>query len=106
MPDLEWTYRGDGTTTWGTREPHTSTSTISTWTVATRPAAPSAGQTGFNTDFKGVETYTGTKWMIENGTWTTATRPVTTNIAPGSKGFNSDTGLGDENWNGIEWVSF
>lgn len=34
------------------------------WTTATRPASPAAGQTGFNTTTGQMETYDGTSWEI------------------------------------------
>lgn len=34
------------------------------WTTATRPASPSAGQTGFNTTTGQMETYDGTSWTV------------------------------------------
>jgi hypothetical protein len=34
------------------------------WTTATRPASPTAGQTGFNTTTTQLETYDGTNWEI------------------------------------------
>jgi hypothetical protein len=60
------------------------------WTTATRPASPVAGQTGYNTDIGANETYTGSTWSISdlpaagtsgnvltsNGTtWTSAAAP-------------------------------
>lgn len=38
------------------------------WTTATRPASPTAGQTGFNTTTKALETYDGTNWEITAAT--------------------------------------
>ena len=38
--------------------------TFPTWTTATRPASPAAGQTGFNTTTTQLETYDGTNWEI------------------------------------------
>jgi len=35
-----------------------------TWTTATRPSNPSAGQMGFNSTLGLIEVYTGTKWAI------------------------------------------
>ena len=37
-----------------------------TWTTATRPASPVAGQTGFNTDIGAMETYTGSAWSTSD----------------------------------------
>lgn len=75
------------------------------WTQATRPSSPYDGQTGRNLDFNGLEEYVGSlgRWRILSGTWTTATRPLTTSIAPGSRGNNTDTGIGPDYWNGTEW---
>ena len=99
-----WTKRSDGTTVWGDRQGNTHSPV--TWTVATRPSSPFDGQTGTNTDFDGLETYndaTG-KWRIVGGTWTLTTRPVTTNIDVGSRGYNSDIEKSEE-WNGTDWLS-
>ena len=74
----------------------------SSWDTAGRPGAPFDGQTGFNTDFDGLETYNGTAWLIIFGSWTTATRPSTL-LAVGSQGFNTDTGMGVEIWDGTNW---
>ena len=77
--------------------------TSSIWTTSTRPALPSIGTRGYNTDFDGEEVYTAFGWYVLNGTWTTAGRP--TGVIAGSRGFNitipqqeylDDTG----NWNG------
>lgn len=97
-----WTKRPSGTTVWGVREENINYSVD--WTTATRPASPFSGQTGMNTDFNGLETYEGNqeKWMILFGTWTTSTRP-STDIAAGSRGFNSDTGMGEEVYDGTNW---
>ena len=35
-----------------------------TWTTATRPSNPSAGQMGFNSTINSIEVYTGTEWMV------------------------------------------
>lgn len=74
-----------------------------TWTTATRPAAPVAGQTGFNTDIGAMETYTGSAWSTSDlpapstsgnflqstGTaWTSAT---TLGVANGGTGSTSLT---------------
>ena len=37
--------------------------TNATWTTATRPSAPSAGQIGYNTDTSSMEFYNGTAWQ-------------------------------------------
>lgn len=39
--------------------------TFPTWTTATRPAAPSTGQTGFNTTLGILEIYNGSQWSTE-----------------------------------------
>ena len=36
--------------------------TFPTWTTATRPASPNAGQTGYNTTTSSLESYNGTSW--------------------------------------------
>ena len=38
--------------------------TFPSWTTATRPASPAAGQTGFNTTTLQMETYNGSAWVI------------------------------------------
>lgn len=40
--------------------------TFPSWTTATRPASPAAGQTGFNTTTGQIETYNGTAWAINS----------------------------------------
>jgi len=106
MTDV-WTKRSDGSTVWGIRDDDGSSIPLigwGTWTTATRPnPALYAGMLGYNTDFSGFEYWSGTKWKITSGTWTTYTRPVTTNLASGSRGFNTDEGIGSEEWNGTEW---
>jgi hypothetical protein len=37
-----------------------------TWTTATRPASPVAGQTGYNTDIGAMETYNGSSWSTSD----------------------------------------
>jgi len=37
--------------------------TFPSWTTATRPASPNAGQTGYNTTTTLLETYNGTTWL-------------------------------------------
>ena len=37
--------------------------TFPTWTTATRPASPNAGQTGYNTTTSSLESYNGTSWL-------------------------------------------
>jgi hypothetical protein len=56
------------------------------WTTATRPASPVAGQMGFNTTISAMETYTGSAWV-------TSDLP-----APGSSGNLLQS-------NGTAWVS-
>jgi hypothetical protein len=56
------------------------------WSTSTRPALPSYGTSGYNTDFHANEEYTPFGWQIHGGHWTTATRP--TGIAIGSWGVN------------------
>lgn len=38
--------------------------TFTSWTTATRPAAPQAGQVGLNTTIGALEMYTGTQWTV------------------------------------------
>jgi hypothetical protein len=40
--------------------------TFPTWTTATRPATPVAGQAGFNTTIGAMETYTGATWSTSD----------------------------------------
>lgn len=47
--------------------------TFPTWTTATRPTSPSAGQTGFNTTTSQMETYDGTAWEINTAASTQGT---------------------------------
>ncbi len=98
-----WTKRTDGSTVWSSRAGNVHSSV--TWTVATRPSVPFDGQTGLNTDLDGLETYNSatSKWRIMNGTWTNATKPDTTDIDVGSKGFNTDLQKTEE-WDGSIWV--
>jgi hypothetical protein len=102
MADM-WTKRSDGSTIWSDRQGNVSAPIA--WTTATRPVAPFDGQTGRNTDFNGLEEYVASlgKWRILSGTWTTNTRPVTTLLAAGSRGDNTDTGMGPDYWNGTDW---
>lgn len=90
-------------TVWYKRTATSNVQDYYTWKVATRPTGVAAGYSGYNSDFDGFEYWDGSKWKIESGTWTTATRPVTTNIAVGSTGYNEDTGMGTEVWNGDTW---
>jgi hypothetical protein len=103
MPD-SWTKRSDGSTVWSERGGNVN-SPVS-WTTATRPSSPFNGQTGLNTDFNGLETYnsTSSKWRILSGTWTFATRPDTTDIDVGSRGYNSNMEKSEE-YNGTDWIS-
>lgn len=98
-----WTKRPSGTTVWSDRQSNITYSV--TWTVATRPSSPFVGQTGYNTDFGGLETYTDSGWLILYGNWTTNTRPSTSGLAAGSKGFNTDTGMGMEYFDSTNWRS-
>lgn len=47
--------------------------TFPSWTTATRPAAPAAGQTGFNTTTGQLESYDGTNWEIYTAATTQGT---------------------------------
>lgn len=98
-----WTKRPGGTTVWSNRQSNISYSV--SWTVITRPTSPFNSQTGYNTDFEGLETYTANGWLILHGYWTTNTRPSTSGLASGSRGFNSDTGMGAEYFDGTNWRS-
>jgi hypothetical protein len=37
--------------------------TLVSWTTATRPASPSAGEMGFNTTLGRIEFYNGSSWL-------------------------------------------
>lgn len=70
------------------------------------------GEKGFNTDFNGVEIYTGPGygWLVVSGVWDDSTRPHETSpgasdLAPGSKGFNVTSGK-YEYWDGSAWKAF
>jgi len=75
---------------------------LALWTTATRPAHPVAGDTGFNSDFTGIETYTALGWLVITGIWTFGSRPPTLSLAPGSMGYNTEIAT-LEQWNGEEW---
>jgi len=79
------------------------------WTTATRPSPSDpipveVGEKGWNTTINGPESYTGSVygWQVHNGAWTDENRPPTTNLCPGSRGYNitRDT---NEYWSGAEW---
>jgi hypothetical protein len=76
------------------------TVSLSIWSNSTRPALPSYGLTGYNTDRNGLEIYTPNGWLVNGGYWTSATRP--TSVCAGSWGYNS-TILSREYWDGSEW---
>lgn len=78
----------------------------STWATADRPTDDIDGYTGYNTDLKGLETYilSTDKWRILFGEWTVSTRPTTTDLDIGSKGYNSELGQ-EEMWDGTNWVT-
>jgi hypothetical protein len=72
------------------------------WTTALRPASPLVSSIGYNTDFSGVEIWTPIGWLILSGLVTYATLPSTTNLAIGSRVYNSD--IADfQTWNGESW---
>lgn len=76
------------------------------WTEATRPTANLFdGYSGFNTDFRSIESYDATalKWLIHTGYWTIADRPNTASLAIGSKGYCVEI-AGLEMWTGSEWT--
>lgn len=83
-------------------ESYVTTSPANVWTTATRPASPTVGVSGYNTDFSGEEVYTSAGWLVKNGVWSYATRPNTTGLAAGSQGFNTDI-PGRDLWTGTEW---
>ena len=76
--------------------------TFPTWTTATRPASPLAGQTGYNTTTGSMEVYNGSAWTSTNGVWTTATRPASP--PTGTIGFNTTTSV-TEVYNGSAWTT-
>jgi hypothetical protein len=116
--EVTWTKKGSGSVTTSSQESEkvtswekpdgSITSVLSAedleWTEEGRPVNPAAPTTGYNTDFKANETWDGTYWKIIGGEWSTDTRPDTTLLAPGSFGFNTDEGMGQETWDGKRWV--
>jgi len=75
-----------------------------TWTTATRPSNPYAGQQGYNSDYSTIEVYIGSGlWLIENGKWTTDGRPATAKLSTGSFGTNTDLSI-SERFDGTQWV--
>ena len=67
------------------------------------------GERGFNTDFNGLEHYTGATygWYVTCGVWDTAHRPHETttganDLAPGSSGYNVEAETW-EYWDGSQW---
>lgn len=59
--------------------------TFPSWTTATRPATPNAGQTGYNTTLNVIETYNGTGWatglgVVSASTTNTITNKVAVNV--------------------------
>jgi len=68
----------------------------SIWSTSTRPAMPSYGARGYNTDFSGEEVYTTSGWLVIFGNWTTAGRPA--GVAIGSQGYNTTIGTRDYKW--------
>lgn len=71
-------------------------------TTAQRPVSPEPFEVRGNSDFNGEEMYLSSlgKWLIKYGVWTNTTKPDTADIAPGSKGFNTDLGQ-EEYWDGV-----
>jgi hypothetical protein len=68
------------------------------WTTATRPAAPVAGQQGYNTDIGALETYTGSTWSTSDlpapstaGNVLTSTGSAWTSSTPASPAGGSTT---------------
>ena len=51
-----------------TRAANVASSTVPSWTTATRPASPTAGQMGFNTTTGSFEYYNGTNWFAVTAT--------------------------------------
>jgi hypothetical protein len=74
------------------------------WTTATRPASPVAGQMGFNTTTHQFEYWNNTAWVGSStalGIWTTSTRPASPTL--GTIGFNSTIPQW-EYWSGSAWT--
>jgi hypothetical protein len=86
-----------------TRVTATSPLSLLTWTTATRPSAPSVGETGFNTTLKTIETWNGSLFTSSGlGYWDTAGRPASPTA--GQAGYNT-TLLSLEFWNGSAWTA-
>lgn len=107
-----WTKRRGSTTTVFSKRRSSNVFLPHTWTTATRPTEYTVGEgnldgyTGYNSDYKGLETYvenTGL-WRVMFGEWTVAGRPATASLDVGSKGYNSELNC-EEMWNGTEWVA-
>ena len=67
--------------------------TFPSWTTATRPASPTAGSTGYNTDIQRLETYSGTTW-ISSSTAITYTASYLVVAGGGGGGGNGNTTAG------------
>ena len=74
-----------------TRAVNVASSTLPTWTTATRPASPVIGQQGVNTTTNAVEIYTGTLWQNIIGLQYTVEYVV---VAGGGSGNNGGGGAG------------
>ena len=76
------------------------TVSLEVWNNSTKPALPSFGAAGYNTDLNAMEIYTPNGWLVNGGYWTTANRP--TSVCEGSWGYNS-TISSREYWDGENW---
>lgn len=70
-----------------------------------KPASPEVREVYIvaEASYFATEVYTAFGWLILKGIWTNSdNRPPTTGLAPGSEGFNTESGQ-KEFWDGTEW---
>lgn len=78
---------------------------LKTWSTDTRPDIPISNRTwGFNTDISGIEVFLGSSigWFVINGIWSETPDADNLNLAPGSKGFNTNS-YQWEGYDGEDW---
>ena len=99
-----WTKQSKPSIVWTTQS-GTNVYVPYSWTTANRPTSAVDGFTGYNLDFKGIETYifSSAKWRIFSGIWNVDTRPDTSAIDIGSQGYNLELGQ-LELWDGTNWT--
>ena len=85
------------------------------WTTATRPTSPSAGQFGFNTTLSAIEYYNGTTWqsVVSNYTYSASYLIVAgggggagSNSGGGGAGSHPDPSAGGSGYQGIVIVRY